>query len=95
MKIITAVLIIILFSCAPALYQPNTGHAEISGIPLENLRKGRQLYVDHCGSCHQLYLPHEYPPATWKINIDSMTSKARITDEDKKLIFDYLVTGRK
>ena len=95
MKILAAVIIIILFSCAPALYQPNIGHAERSGIPLEDLRKGRQLYVDYCGSCHQLFLPQHYPPAIWKINLDSMKGKARISDEEKELIFDYLITGRR
>lgn len=95
MKIIIVSLIFFFLACAPALYQPDAGHAEKSGVPLEALQKGRQSYVDHCGSCHQLHLPNEYPPAIWKNYMDSMKGKARITDEEKKLILDYLTAGRR
>ena len=52
--------------------------------------QGRKLYVNHCGGCHNLYLPKEYNADQWKKNIDEMQEKAKISDKEKQLIYQYL-----
>nr|HMT28793.1 hypothetical protein [Bacteroidia bacterium] len=54
---------------------------------------GRKLYVNKCGSCHSLHLPHQYSADVWIKNIDEMQERAKINETEKKLIADYLVFG--
>ena len=83
-----------LLACAPSLYQPSVELAVKTGHFLDELQQGRQLYVDRCGSCHQLHLPKEFSETIWRNNLDSMKIKAKITDREKQLILDYLISGK-
>jgi len=83
---------IILQSCSPQLYVPITNIGELT---TENLKKGRDLYVNNCSSCHQLYLPQKYDNSKWQKNLDEMQPKAKITDDQKLLIYNYLVNAPK
>lgn len=80
----------LLFSCASQLYTPTES---VNSVSVENLKEGRVLYSKNCASCHQLYLPNKYDGATWKYNLDKMKSRAKITDDQKKLVYDYLVNA--
>lgn len=81
-------------ACAPALYIPTADQAAEAGITLEELQRGRQLYIDNCGSCHMLYLPKQFTAEHWKNEIDSMRTRVSITEREKQLIVDYLLSGR-
>ena len=92
-KQITIVVISSLFiSCASQLYIPTES---INSVSTENLKEGRKLYVNNCASCHQLYLPNQYDAQTWQHNLDEMQARAKITDNQKKLIYDYLLNAPK
>ncbi|MBE0647956.1 MAG: hypothetical protein IH596_09245 [Bacteroidales bacterium] len=84
----------ILLSCVPALYLPTEEQAEKAGIPLDDLKMGRKLYIDHCGSCHMLYLPKQFTVEKWNTEMDSMRTKTTITDLEEKQILDYLLAGK-
>jgi cytochrome c5 len=90
-KIIIATCIV-LASCASKLYIPTAKTATVS---LENLNKGRDLYSNSCSSCHELFLPNKYTAAEWHKNLDWMQERAKITDAEKQLIYDYLVSAPK
>jgi hypothetical protein len=77
-----------LISCTVQLYKP---HAE-NAVLQQELVNGRKLYVAHCGNCHNLYLPKTYSAVNWKKNLDEMAVKAKITDQQKQLILQYLVS---
>ena len=92
-KQITIVIISSLFiSCASQLYIPTES---INSVSVENLKEGRELYAKNCSSCHQLYMPNQYDAVTWKHNLDEMQARAKITDDQKKLVYDYLVNAPK
>ena len=83
----------LLFGCsASQLYIPTES---VNLVSVENLKKGRELYANHCASCHQLYLPNKYEPKVWAHNLDEMQERAKITDDQKKMIYDYLVNAPK
>ena len=82
----------LLFSCASQLYVPTES---VNSVSVENLKKGRALYTNNCSSCHQLYMPNQYNAATWKHNLDEMQERAKISDDQKKLVYDYLVSSPK
>lgn len=78
----------IIYGCTTTLYMPASNDAVIQ----KQLLSGRKLYVNHCGSCHNLHLPKEYNAATWKIQLDEMQQKAKINDDEKQLIYQYLTS---
>lgn len=79
-----------LVSCASKLYVPIES---VNSVSAANLKQGRELYVNNCGSCHQLYMPNQYDAGTWKHNLDEMQARAKITENQKKLVYDYLVNA--
>ena len=91
-KTVNIVLAIILQSCTSQLYIPTSNVGEITK---ENLQKGRELYVTNCASCHQLYLPGKYDKKDWGTWLDDMQSKANISNQQKQLIYNYLVNAPK
>ncbi|PWT93845.1 MAG: hypothetical protein C5B54_01245 [Acidobacteria bacterium] len=74
------------FSCKPLLYVPSSNNPEEQ----DELLLGRKLYVNYCSSCHNLHLPKEYNADQWKRNVDEMQEKAKITDDEKQLILQFL-----
>jgi mono/diheme cytochrome c family protein len=60
---------------------------------LDSLSEGRKLYMDHCGSCHNLYLPHRFNATEWEKNVGEMQEKSKITDNEKARILSYLKSG--
>ena len=76
----------ILYSCATQLYMPSSADATQQA----HLLQGRKIYVAHCSSCHNLHLPKEYDATGWKKQLDEMQVKAKISEEEKQLVFNYL-----
>ncbi len=88
-KIIVSILFCgLLYGCSRTLYTPVSADVALQ----QQLLTGRKLYVDHCSSCHNLHLPKEYDSAGWKKELNEMQPKAKITDEEKHLIFQYLTS---
>jgi len=81
---------LVLISCGSPLYLPATASAESS---LEQLKQGRELYVSHCASCHALHLPKQFNTKEWAVNLDLMQARAFISDDQKKLIYHYLINA--
>lgn len=77
-----------LLSCSPLLYIPQSVNAEEQ----EKLLSGRKLYVKHCSSCHNLYLPQYFPAEKWKMNLNEMQERAKISELEKQLILQYLTS---
>lgn len=82
----------ILIACSSALYMPSKENVA-GNANIEELRKGRTLYVNKCSSCHTLYLPEKYTKAEWTKWVNRMAPKAKITDQEKELIQAYLTKG--
>jgi len=84
--------LLFLASCSSELYQPKSSSDKVS---LEDLKKGRVTYVKNCASCHQLFLPKNFNTKEWKDNLDKMQARAKITDDEKQLIYQYIVNAPK
>lgn len=81
----------LLVACSSALYLPTVSDTERSGVSNEDLNKGRALYINRCGSCHNLHLPEQYSQAKWMKEMPVMEKKAKISTEETKLITHYLL----
>ncbi len=92
--IAVVVIVSVTAACTSALYIPDAINTPYTASMLD-LQAGRKLYIGKCGSCHSLYLPEKYNPEKWTILVDSMTKKADVNPEEKKLIIGYLTKGLK
>jgi len=88
------ILLVFAAGCTSALYQPMPEHAS-STAGLDTLVQGRHIYVNKCGSCHGLYLPWQYDEQVWSLNLDEMQERSKITDTEKKMIYQYLIHAPK
>jgi len=84
--------ILLLISCSSQLYVPIEAAPTVS---LEDLKTGREIYVKKCSSCHQLHLPSQYNEKVWSANLTEMQARAKITDAEKQLIYQYIVNAPK
>jgi mono/diheme cytochrome c family protein len=79
-----------IFACAAGLPSVTVRDAQIAGVSLHQLRSGRDRYVAKCSGCHRLYSPAEYDDDVWRFQVDDMTDKAKLTDDDVAAILTYL-----
>jgi len=75
---------------ATQLYVPSENDATASNVSLQNLQKGRELYVSSCASCHGLVDPLKLTKDKWEKKMVSMQKKAKIDDTKKDLILHYI-----
>jgi len=89
-------IIILVFSgCVVSLYMPTENDAKVFNTTLDTLKRGRELYINKCGSCHNLYLPSKYTKQEWQQIMDKMQKPAKIDNSQKELIKKYLETNAK
>jgi hypothetical protein len=81
-------------SCSPSFYTPT---AKTTSDPklLADLSSGRALYLQKCGKCHKLHSPKQYNAEKWQHNLEKMQPKARISNDEKALIYAYLTNDPK
>jgi hypothetical protein len=59
---------------------------------VDALTAGRRAYLARCGSCHQYYPPQAHAAERWPLLVDDMRERAKLADDDRARILDYLVT---
>lgn len=91
-KIFLLFVVFALTSCATELYIPKEATTAVS---LEDLKKGRELYVKKCSGCHQLYLPKQFNEKEWEMTLNIMQEEAEISDEEVQLILQYITSAPK
>lgn len=74
-------------------YLPTEENAKASNHTLEELTKGREIYVSSCQKCHRLYPTNRHDYAGWVTTVTRMTPKAQLNEEQKKLVINYLSSG--
>lgn len=85
------VTIVLVVACSSALYIPTSADADRAGSSTGQLMIGRNLYINKCGSCHNLHLPEQYTKKQWLKEMPEMQKKAKITEEESKQITSFLL----
>jgi len=83
-------------ACAAALRQATPADAvrlapRWPGTTLEDLQRGRSLYVRRCSGCHTLILPGAHPVEEWPGLVDGMADKARLRPGERDDVVRFLV----
>ena len=74
------------------LYVPTETDAT-QNATLEELQQGRELYIDNCANCHQLYAPDDFSPTRWNSIMASMAPKTSMTQSETDLALKYVTRG--
>ena len=60
-------------------------------IPLTaELAHGKTIFETKCGKCHDLVKPESYSKEKWAPIMLSMQPKAKITDEEREMVYNYV-----
>ena len=83
-------------ACAAALRHSTPADATLvapqwPGTTVEDLERGRRLYVRRCSGCHTLILPAAHAPDEWPALVDAMAEKARLKPGERDDVVRFLV----
>jgi len=82
----------LLFACTGGLYEPGPHTVkDPSSANIGELKVGKELYINHCKQCHSIHRPKEYSAEKWVKILDQMQPKAKIDNEQRRLIYSYLI----
>ena len=87
--------LLVVISCSPSLYLPTMADSQKMGVSIDTLTLGRNLYVKNCGSCHNLYKAEQFTKSGWYKVMPVMQKKAKINNQDRKLMLNYLLARSK
>lgn len=64
---------------------------EVTEVVLNsNQLAGKAIYESKCGKCHKLYEVNEYSKEQWPNILNKMQPKAKISDDQKAQVQDYI-----
>jgi len=89
-----------LASCGSAIPAPTQAHLSVARerepeVTLDDLTRGRSLYVSRCAGCHALQQPSAQPADRWAPIVEEMRTVhgAKIADPEARDIVRYLETA--
>ena len=76
----------------PTVAQLTLAQAEEPALALQDLQRGRSLYIKRCASCHALRPPEERAPDAWADEVARMQREhgVRLAEDEKRDIVRYL-----
>ena len=59
----------------------------------ESIAKGKTIFENSCGRCHDLPNPKSHTDAQWTGIVNAMAPKAKLTNEQGALVYDYVTAN--
>ncbi|AEW87279.1 cytochrome C [Flavobacterium columnare] len=86
----------VLFSCSKkAIYPISSVESKkdvVKELPTE-IAEGKMMYENNCAKCHKLFPASKHDKTGWVKTVNRMAPKAKITEEQKNLVYNYLTYG--
>jgi len=60
---------------------------------LQDLQKGRDLFINNCGACHAYPTPENYSSSQWQTIMAQMAPKTSMTSSEVQLVLKYVTKG--
>lgn len=61
----------------------------------EQLAQGKTVFENSCNRCHELPNPTDHSAQDWVGIMNSMAPKAKLTEEQHQMVYDYIVSVKK
>lgn len=61
----------------------------------EQLAQGQTFFENSCNKCHKLPDPAKHDNQGWIKTLSRMAPKAKLTDEQHQMVYDYLISVNK
>ncbi|WP_370896536.1 cytochrome C [Chryseobacterium gossypii] len=61
----------------------------------EQLAQGKTIFESSCNKCNKLPDPAKHDEQGWIKTLSRMAPKARLTDEQHQMVYDYLISVNK
>lgn len=74
---------------------PSPEMAAKSGLPLQRLQRGHEVYMLKCGECHTYMLPQNVDLEDWQDALPKMIRHAGLGDAEEKAVLDYVIGVKK
>jgi hypothetical protein len=88
---IIIILVLTLVSCTTKLYIPSEANVnKREAASLAELQQGKEIFSNKCGRCHKLPKPEKHMPEEWTKILEKMAPKAKLTPDQKALVFKYV-----
>lgn len=62
-------------------------------VSLNDLQKGRDIFMQHCNACHERVPPGKIDPEAWRTILPHMSMRAHITKQDTQRLQNYLIAA--
>lgn len=85
---------IFLVSCTPKA-STSAATAGTTSSTAEQIAQGKTIFESSCGRCHKLPDPASHNPVQWVGIMNAMAPKAKLTDDQHKWVYDYIVSVKK
>ncbi|MFZ4707113.1 MAG: c-type cytochrome [Bacteroidales bacterium] len=88
---IVIILVLAFVSCTTKLYIPSEANVnKRETASLIELQQGKEIFSSKCGRCHKLPKPENRQPQEWTKILEKMAPKAKLTADQKALVFKYI-----
>ena len=84
--------LLFIYSCVPAKPAVETNKKLIT---VDYLAKGQTIFENSCSKCHDLPNPADHSAQDWVGIMNRMAPKAKLTDAQHEMVYDYIVTSKK
>ena len=84
-------LMLLAIQCAPKVAPAKTAETPT----VDRLAEGKILYENSCKKCHDLPNPTDYTSVEWVGIMNAMAPKAKLNDDQHRLVYDYVVSVKK
>ncbi|WP_312288341.1 c-type cytochrome [Chryseobacterium gleum] len=61
----------------------------------EQLVQGKTIFENSCAKCHKLPEPTKHDDKGWINTLSRMAPKAKLTDDQHQMVYDYLISVNK
>ena len=76
----------------PSQSDADRGAQKFQGYSMNDLEKGKAIYVSNCNKCHRYKVPQSRDETKWDDIIPKMAKKAKLDSEQESLVLKYVVT---
>ncbi|MES2811261.1 MAG: cytochrome C [Bacteroidota bacterium] len=94
-----ALLSVLVFSCSKKAVAPVVVTEDVKvtapvqpELPVA-IAEGKIMYENNCAHCHKLFPAAKHDKSGWAVTLDRMAPKAKITEEQKVMVYNYLTYG--